>query len=72
MNNKMKEVNIEQLKAQELHRFVMYKNQMDSDVQVGKTLFNVSSFLSGDGNSFKDVVSRIAQRQVEKINNDAV
>jgi len=65
-------MNKEQLKAKEQYRNTVLKNEMASEVQVGKTLFRVSSVLRQDGNSFKDVVSRITQRQVEKINKDAV
>lgn len=62
----------DQMKVEEHYRYSVLKNEMASEVKVGKTLFRISSVFRKDGSSMKDIVSWITQRQVEKINKDAV
>ena len=60
-----------ELAVQEESRFVLWKDKMTSEVKIGKTLFDVSSNLGHDANQFKDIISRIIQRQIERNDKNA-
>ena len=64
-------LNDNEIVVQEQSRFILWKDKMASEVKIGKTLFDVSSILGNNANRFKDVISRIAQRQIERNDKNA-
>ena len=58
-------------KISEQSRFVLLNNVIASEVKIGKTIFEISSNLSNDNNSFESVVARIAEHQIDQISKSA-
>lgn len=59
------------LTVQEETRFILWNHVMTSEVKLGRTVFNVTSRMGSEANSFKDVIRRIAERQISRINKNA-
>ena len=64
-------MNDKKLTVHEETRFVLWSHIMASEVKLGRTVFNVTSRMGNEANSFKDVIRRIAERQIKRINKNA-
>ena len=61
----------EKLTVQEERRFVLGDRQMASEVKLGRTMFNVTSRMANEANSFKDIVRKVAEREIHKADKNA-
>ncbi len=59
------------LKVQEERRFVLGGRLMASEVKLGRTVFNVTSRMTNEANSFKDIVKKVAEREIHKADKNA-
>ena len=59
------------LKVQEESRFVIGNRTMASEVKLGRTVFDVTSRMGNEANSFKDIVQKVAEREIHRLDNDA-
>ncbi len=49
---------------QEERRFVLQKSMMESELRIGRTLFNVSSRFKDTDTQFKDVIEKVTKRKI--------
>ncbi len=59
------------LTVQEERRFVLGDRLMTSEVKLGRTIFDVTSKMGNEANSFKDIVKKVAEREVRRSDKDA-
>ena len=59
------------LKVQEEKRFVLGNRLMTSEVKLGRTVFDVTSRMGNEANSFKDIVRKVTAREVRRLDKDA-
>jgi hypothetical protein len=60
-----------EIEISEQSRFVLLNNIVASEVRIGKTLFDISSDMANEDNSFKAVIGRIAEHQIDRISKTA-
>ena len=56
---------------QEEHRFILWNNMMESEIRIGRTLFEVSSRFKNDDAQFKDAIGKITERRIRLIDRQA-
>lgn len=59
------------LTVREERRFVLGGRLMVSEVKLGRTVFDVTSRITNDANSFKDIVKKVAEREIRRSDKDA-
>ena len=59
------------LTVHEESRFVLWNHMMTSEVKVGRTVFDVTSRMGNEANSFKEVVSKVAEQEIRRSDKDA-
>lgn len=64
-------MNKNEFSVQEENRFVLGNHLMTSEVKLGRTAFNVTSRMSNEANSFKDIVKKVAAREICQSDKDA-
>ena len=52
---------------QEECRFILWDNMMESEIRIGRTLFEVSSRFKNDDAQFKDAIGKITARRIRLI-----
>lgn len=60
-----------ELSVQEKNRFVLGNRMMASEVRLGRTIFDVTSKLTNEANNFKDIVKKVAEREICRVDKDA-
>ncbi len=59
------------LTVQEERRFVLGDRLMASELKLGRTVFDVTSKMSNEANSFKDIVQKVTEREIHKADKNA-
>ncbi len=59
------------LKVQEERCFVLGHHLMASEVKLGRTVFIVTSRMTNEANSLKDIVRKVAEREIHKADKNA-
>ena len=59
------------LTVREERRFVLGNHMMASELKLGRTVFDVTSKMSNEANSFKDIVRNVAEREIHKADKNA-
>ena len=62
----MSDIALQKFTVQEKNRFVLWDNMMASEVKLGRTVFDVTSRMTNEANNFKDVVKRVAEREIRR------
>lgn len=65
-----KKTNNNVLETKEQTRFSLLNGLVSSEVIIGRTLFSVSSQVSNEKQSFKEVIRKLAENQLNKTNTD--
>ena len=65
------DVSDKDLMVQEERRFVLGGRLMASEVKLGRTMFNVTSRMTNEANSFSDIVQKVAEREIHKADKNA-
>lgn len=60
-----------ELSVQEKNRFVLGNRMMASEVKLGRTLFEITSKMTNEANSFKAIVKKVAEREICRTDKDA-
>jgi hypothetical protein len=58
-------------KVWEKRRFVLGNRMMASEVKLGCTVFDVTSRMTNEANDFKDMVRKVAEREIHKADKNA-
>jgi hypothetical protein len=64
-------VSDKKLTIREERRFVLGNRMMASEVKLGRTLFEVTSRMTNEDNSFKNIVRKVAEREIRRSDKDA-
>lgn len=64
-------VSDKKLTVREERRFVLGNRMIASEVKLGRTLFIVTSRMANETSSFKDIVRKIAEREIRRSDQDA-
>ncbi len=57
--------------VQEECRFILWDNMMESEIRIGRTLFEVSSRFKNDDAQFKDAIEKVTERRIRLIDKEA-
>lgn len=60
-----------ELTVQEENRFVLGGHIMTSEVKLGRTMFDVTSRMTNEANSFKDIIRKVTEREIRRSDKDA-
>lgn len=63
-------MNQKEFSVQEENRFVLGNRMMASEVKLGRTVFDVTSRMGNEANSFKDVVRKVTERELRCLDMD--
>ena len=58
-------------KIREESRFVLGNRMVASEVKLGRTVFDVTSRMGNEANSFEDIVQKVAEREIHRLDKDA-
>lgn len=64
-------MNQKEFSVQEENRFVLGNRMMASEVTLGCTVFEVTSRMGNEANSFKDIVKKVTEREIRRSDKDA-
>ena len=49
-------------------RFVIWDNMMESEVKIGRTLFEISSRFKDNSTKLKDVIEKVTEHTINRLN----
>lgn len=56
-----------ELSVKEENRYILGGRLMASEVKLGRTVFDVTSRMGNETNSFKDIVEKAAERELRRL-----